>query len=112
MYSSLVSIAAMALCAFAFMSAIFWLAFYFERRTWNGGICSAHGQPWQAFDTDSSGARLYKCTSADQNCGCAASYPVDDEQPIKGMFKLTGLILVGSVVASTWAYFFALSCQH
>jgi len=35
------------------------LAYLGERRVWNGGVCSASGEPWRHFDTDSMGGRGY-----------------------------------------------------
>jgi hypothetical protein len=116
MHNPLTFIPLATLVIFALMSAIFWLAFWFERKDWNGGVCRTHGQPWRSYATDSQGGRLYKCTAhverPGHECGTAASYPVDSPQPIKGMLKITGLILGLSIAISTWGYFFGLYCQR
>lgn len=37
------------------------LAYKDEKRRWNDGKCTCCGEEWECFDTDSSGARGYKC---------------------------------------------------
>lgn len=36
------------------------LAYSFERREWNHGVCRENGLPWVYFDSDSQGGRGYK----------------------------------------------------
>ena len=36
------------------------ICYYYERKTWNHGICKTSGKPWQHFGTDSQHGRSYK----------------------------------------------------
>ena len=47
-----------ALLAFMLIGGL--LASISERRRYNGGICAKNGLPWECFDTDSQGGRMYK----------------------------------------------------
>jgi hypothetical protein len=45
-----------------------------EKKEWNNGVCPYCGKPWKMFDTDSSGARGYKCENMHY---CWITYKVD-----------------------------------
>lgn len=36
------------------------LAIRSEKLAWNGGVCAYTGAPWECFDMDSQGGRMYK----------------------------------------------------
>lgn len=42
------------------------MAFYFEYRQWNHGVCRKNGMNWRQFDTDSQGGRGYR--AGDEIC--------------------------------------------
>lgn len=54
--------------------SIMMYARHIEKRHWNNGICRKCGKPWEHFDTDSQGGRMYQC---DNGHGCDISYNVD-----------------------------------
>lgn len=47
-----------------------------EKKDWNKGICSKSGLPWTHFDTDSSGARMYKDGLGNY---CTISWDIDNK---------------------------------
>lgn len=44
----------------AIVVGLFALAWYREKKIWNNGVCRETGNPWEHFDTDSQGGRMYK----------------------------------------------------
>lgn len=54
-----------------------------EKRLWNNGVSEKTGEPWNCFDMDSSGARMYKSGNRLENgvmeAYCTCSYRVDDD---------------------------------
>jgi hypothetical protein len=66
-----------------------WTGFLLERKRWNGGCCSKHALAWVRFDTDSQGGRMYKCPTTPDSCGTDASWPVDSENAMARMIRLS-----------------------
>lgn len=58
----------------------FIFGYFRERRIWNNGLCKDTNFLWVYYDTDSSGARLYKSTDlvSNKTYYCAISYPFID----------------------------------
>lgn len=63
-----------------FMAYMFYKGPRDEARCWNGGICASTGRPWEQFDTDSQGGRLYMSEDdLGERYYIAISYPGIDE---------------------------------
>ena len=54
------------------------LAWFYEIKTWNKGICANTGKPWEYFDTDSQGGRGY--ISGEYSCWI--TYPCVDKKKV------------------------------
>lgn len=50
-----------------------------EKKAWNKGFCRKTGQPWERFDTDSQGGKMYKDGRGNY---CDISYRVDKKPPM------------------------------
>lgn len=53
------------------------VAYFQEKRAWNGGLCRKCWTRWRCYDTDSQGGRGYKCETGH---GCWISWPVDRQR--------------------------------
>ena len=56
---------------------VFMFSYLWEKRDWNNGICPDNGQPWEMYDQDSHGSRMYKSGNADRMSYTEISWPVD-----------------------------------
>ena len=54
------------------------LAWSYEKKTWNKGICVKTGKLWEYFDTDSQGGSGYKSGGY----SCWISYPGVDKKKV------------------------------
>lgn len=50
------------------------VAWWLERKIWNNGICKVNGLPWEYFDTDSQGGKMYRAG----DYTCTISWPFID----------------------------------
>lgn len=64
---------AMSIPVIIFVSLIMW-ARNTEKKKWNNGICAKCNTPWEMYDTDSQGGRMYHCKNRHS---CDISYNVD-----------------------------------